>query len=114
MMGRWFTAGFTQRNPQAVAWARQMLTRTPAEGYAGCCEAIAAMDLEPLLGGIHAPALVVAGAGDPATPVEHAERLVARVPRASLAVVDSAHLANVEQAEQVTGLLTGFFAGGAD
>jgi 3-oxoadipate enol-lactonase len=113
MMGRWFTAGFGRRNPGVVAWARQMLTGIPAEGYAGCCEAIAAMDLEPQVGRIHAPTLVVAGSSDPATPVEHAERIVAGVPGARLAVVDAAHLANVEQPELVTELLTGFFAGGA-
>jgi 3-oxoadipate enol-lactonase len=114
MMGRWFTPGFRQRNPEVVTWARAMLTGTPAEGYAACCEAIAAMDLEAALCRIHAPVLVVAGTADHATPVGHAERIVAGIPGARLAVVDAAHLASVERAEQVTGLLTGFFADGAD
>jgi pimeloyl-ACP methyl ester carboxylesterase len=38
------------------------------EGYAGCCEAIAAMDLRPRLAAITAPTLVIAADQDPATP----------------------------------------------
>lgn len=64
------------------------------------------MDLRPDLGRITAPTLVVAGADDPATPVEHAREIVRGIPRARLAVVGAAaHLANVEQPEQVSRLL---------
>jgi 3-oxoadipate enol-lactonase len=87
-----------------------MLTATPAEGYAGCCEAIATMDLRADLGKVAAPTLVVAGADDPATPVEHAGRIVERIAGARLAVVNhAAHLANVEQPERVSRLLLEHF-----
>jgi 3-oxoadipate enol-lactonase len=49
------------------------------------------------------PTLVVAGAEDPATPVEHAELLASRIPDARLRVLErAAHLANVERAEEFT------------
>ena len=42
---RWFTPAFRQAAPRTVAKAVAMLAATSDEGYAGCCEAIAAMDL---------------------------------------------------------------------
>ena len=103
---RWFTAGFRAREPAAVARAAAWLRATPAEGYAGCCEAIGAMDLRPALARITAPTLVVAGDQDAATPPEHAEAIVAAIPSASLHVVaGAAHLANLEQPAAVTRLL---------
>ncbi|MGH9103472.1 MAG: alpha/beta fold hydrolase, partial [Acidimicrobiales bacterium] len=38
---RWFTAGFVEREAAVVAEVVAMLSRVDAEGYAGCCEAIA-------------------------------------------------------------------------
>jgi 3-oxoadipate enol-lactonase len=106
VVARWFTPAFATARPDVVAGHRAMLTATPPDGYAACCEAIAAMDLRPALGRITAPTLVVAGADDPATPVEHAREIVGGIPQARLAVVGAAaHLANVEQPEQVSRLL---------
>jgi 3-oxoadipate enol-lactonase len=76
-----------------------MVAATPAIGYAGACAAIEEMDLRPVLPGITAPTLVVAGADDPATPPEHGAAIAAAVPGARLEVVPAAaHLATWEQA----------------
>jgi 3-oxoadipate enol-lactonase len=108
---RWFTAGFPGEQPDAVARCRAMLLGTPGEGYAGCCEAIATMNLLGVLDRITAPTLVVAGDADRATPVEHARSIVDAVAGARLAVVPrAAHLANVEQPGAVTDLLIDHFA----
>ena len=49
---------------------------------------------------------MIAGAQDPATPPEHAERIAAGIPDARVEVLDpAAHLANVEQPEAVTRLI---------
>ena len=112
---RWFTPGFRARAPGTVAGVAAMLAATPEEGYAGCCEAIAAMDLRGDLAAIGAPTLVVAGADDPATPLPHARAIAAAVPHARLAVVaDAAHLANIEQPQQVAGLLLDHLSGHPD
>jgi 3-oxoadipate enol-lactonase len=80
-----------------------MLVATPPEGYARCCEALAAWDARERISAISVPTLVVAGADDPATPVEHAELLASRIPGARLLVLErAAHLANVERAEEFT------------
>lgn len=102
VVGRWFTPAFALRHPDLVARMRAMVATTPAEGYAGCCEAIASMDLRPGLGSIGAPTLCLAGADDPAIPPAHLRAIADVVPGARLEVLpDAAHLANVEQAERV-------------
>lgn len=108
VLGRWFTAGYAERNPEIVARYRQMLVSSPAEGYAGCCEAIAAMDLRSRLDRITSPTLVIAGAEDPAIPPEHGRAIADAVPGARLEVLDpAAHLASVERATEVSGLIAG-------
>ena len=79
-----------------------MLRDTPDEGYAACCEAIGAFDLRWRLGEITAPTLVVAGAEDPATPVDMVRQIADGVPGARFVVVpDAAHLVNAEAPEAV-------------
>ena len=55
VLERWFTPPFRESHPGTVAWAGGMLRGTPAEGYAGCCEAIRDADLRGRLGAISAP-----------------------------------------------------------
>ena len=100
---RWFTSAFRSERPEVVEWAGRMLLGTPAEGYAGCCEAIRDMDLRSRLGAIRAPTLVIAGADDPATPPDHGEIIRDSIPDSRLVVIEhAAHLANVEQPEEIT------------
>ena len=76
------------------------------EGYAGCCEALAALDLRSALPRMAAPTLVIAGAEDRATPPAHAEAIAAAVPNARLELLDgAAHLASVQCPEPVTRLI---------
>ncbi|MGZ4591496.1 MAG: 3-oxoadipate enol-lactonase [Actinomycetes bacterium] len=107
VVARWFTPRFAADRPDVVEWCRAMLLSVPAEGYAGCCEAIAAMDLRAGLRHITAPTLVLAGRDDPATPLPHAETIASLVPGARLVVIeDAAHLATVQQADRCTEVLT--------
>jgi 3-oxoadipate enol-lactonase len=107
VLGRWFTPAFP---PADRAPYRAMLAGTDPEGYAGCCEAIASLDLQPVLSKITAPTLVIAGADDPAIPPRYAEQIAAAVPGSRLEILDgAAHLANVERAGAVNRLLAGWF-----
>ena len=106
VVGRWFTPAFHARNPAAVAGFVTTLEGVDPEGYAGCCEAIAAMDLRASLGRISAPVLVIAGAEDPATPPWHGARIASGVGRSRLRVIrGGAHLATVSQPGEVTAVL---------
>ena len=104
---RWLTPATRAREAELVAALEAMLAATPPEGYAGCCAAIAGMDLRPRLGEVRAATLVIAAAQDPSTPpAEHAERLAAAIPGARLErLEDAAHLAPLERPEAVTRLL---------
>ncbi|MGN9785378.1 bifunctional 3-oxoadipate enol-lactonase/4-carboxymuconolactone decarboxylase PcaDC [Nonomuraea sp. ZG12] len=94
---RWFSEGYDG------GWVLDMLGQVDSSSYAACCEALAAFDLRSRLPEIAAPTLVVAGADDPATPIEHALTLATGIPGALLsAVPGAAHLASVERADAVT------------
>jgi 3-oxoadipate enol-lactonase len=109
-LGRWFTAAYSGR-PDIADKYGAMLETCDDEGYAGCCEAIATMDILDGLADITAPTLVLAGNDDPATPPSHAERITTAINDARLQVLpEAAHLANVEQADAVNRLLLEHFA----
>ena len=104
VVGRWFTPELAQEDPETVARFRAALTALSPEGYARCCEAVGAWDARGRISAIAAPVLVVAGADDRATPIEHAELVAGRVAGARLVALEgAAHLANVERAEAFTG-----------
>jgi 3-oxoadipate enol-lactonase len=106
VLARWFTEPYARGHPDVIARHRRMLSSTPAEAYASCCEAIAALDLRADLARIAASTLVIAGEQDPATPPAHGRTIAAAVPGARLEVLDgAAHLASVERASEVTGLI---------
>jgi 3-oxoadipate enol-lactonase len=102
VVGRWFTPRFHATQPAVVDRHREMLLGTHAESYARCCEAIRDLDLRADLQEIVAPTVVLAGAEDPSTPVEHAEVILRGIAGSSLVVIpDAAHLATAEQPQPV-------------
>lgn len=106
VIGRWFTPAFAASAPGVIGEFRAELERTDPAGYAGCCEAIAGMDLRERLPGIAAPTLVLAGAEDPATPPEHGAVIARLIGGARLDVLPAtAHLATVEAADAVASTL---------
>jgi 3-oxoadipate enol-lactonase len=111
-MERWFTKGFLERAPEAVAPIKAMFAATPLAGYIACGEAVRDMDHRPLLPKIKAPTLVIAGRHDPATPLEANEYIKNNIPGAQLAVLDAAHMSNVEQREAYTAAVLGFLRAG--
>jgi 3-oxoadipate enol-lactonase len=106
VLARWFTPAFARGHPDVVARHRAMIAAVPAEGYAGCCEAIAALDLRDDLPQIRARTLVIAAANDLALPPEYGRAIAEAIPDARLEVLDpAAHLASVERAATVTELI---------
>ena len=107
---RWFTPAFMAREPAAVQTVTDMLTATRPEGYAGCGEAIAALDLRPLLPSVQAPTLVLSGAEDVAAPPAIGAATARAIPGARLTVIqDAAHFAHYERPEPVTDALLAHF-----
>jgi len=113
VIGRWFTPSFAAREPHAVAKVALALKQTDPEGYASCCEAIAAWDARERLGEIRAPTLVIAGGEDPATPPAHAYAIGAGIPGARVAVVeDASHIVVLERPATIARLLFGHLGAG--
>jgi 3-oxoadipate enol-lactonase len=103
----WFTPPWAEAHAEAVARFRRMVAGTPAEGYAGCCEAIAGADLRSDLRDIEAPTLVIAGSRDEATQPAHAREIARGIPGARVEILEAAHLASVERADEVSDLIAG-------
>jgi len=107
---RWFTPAFLTREPGPVETVTRMLKDTSPAGYAGCGEAIAALDLEPLLPRVKAPTLVISGAADVAAPPAVGARTARGIPGARLSVIQAAgHFAHYEKPGPVTDALLGHF-----
>lgn len=103
VVARWFTAAYLDAHPDIKASSEADVAGTPAEGYASCCEVIAAMDLRDDLPLITARTLAIAGADDPATPPPSLQEIADNVQAGRLLVVpESAHLANAEQPGTIT------------
>jgi 3-oxoadipate enol-lactonase/4-carboxymuconolactone decarboxylase len=112
LMGRWFTPGLNDPAGLVRSRVRAMLEAIDAEGYAGCCEALGALDLTEALGAIEAPTLVLAGGQDPVVPHEVTYALTEGIKGSSLVVLsDAAHLATIEQPARVTEAVLMHFLG---
>lgn len=106
VVARWFTPDFAAAHPTVVTEAVAMVAGTSDEGYLACCQALEVWDHRDRLPAIGAPTLMIAGSADPSTPVEpHARTIVDAVPGARLEVLDGAHLATVERADEATALI---------
>ena len=106
VVSRWFTPGWAAAHPDSVAEAVGWVAGTPDEGYLASCQALEVWDHRDRLGAIAVPTLVVAGAEDPSTPVEpHARTIADGIPGARLEVLDAAHLATIERADEATALI---------
>jgi 3-oxoadipate enol-lactonase len=106
VVARWFTERFAREHPATLRGYVETLTAMDAEGYAGCCEALAACDLRTAIHKVDAPTLIIAGAEDPVVPAASAVMFGASFRDANVAVVpDAAHLMNVEQADIVNRLV---------
>ncbi|MEU9980967.1 alpha/beta fold hydrolase [Streptomyces sp. NPDC050856] len=106
---RWFADPATAATARGAALLRDLAGVDPA-GYAACCDAIAGHDLRADLPRVTAPALVVAGARDVATPPSQAEELARGMGHAALVTVDSGHLAAPGETAAVTDALLAHLA----
>jgi 3-oxoadipate enol-lactonase len=112
VVGRWLSPDYRDAHPDEFDAFVAMISSVDREGYAWCCDAVAAMDLRADLPSVGAPTLVIAGALDPATPVEHGELIATLIPEARIEILEAAHLASWERAAEVNALLEDHFLGG--
>ncbi|MBM3373094.1 MAG: alpha/beta fold hydrolase [Betaproteobacteria bacterium] len=108
-LARWFTEPYRQANPAVMAKIAADIRNTPVAGFAGCCDAIAKIDVLDRLKEIECPALVIVGDQDHGTPPEMARQIHANLRGSELLIIPSAaHLSNVEQPQAFNDALLGF------
>jgi 3-oxoadipate enol-lactonase len=107
VMERWFSPPF-RATLELRAW-RNMLTRTPADGYAGCSAAIAGTDFYTTTAALTLPCLGIAGDHDGSTPPDLVRETVDLVKGAQFHLVRGAgHLPMVEQPADFAAALNDF------
>lgn len=107
ILERWFTKGFRE-GPEFLAW-RNMLIRTPVEGYLGCSAAISSTDFRSTTAQLTLPTLAIAGAEDGATPPDLVRATAELVKGSRFHLIhDAGHLPCIEQPEEYAAVLTSF------
>ncbi|HSB74387.1 MAG TPA: alpha/beta fold hydrolase [Terriglobales bacterium] len=107
---RFFSPEFRGRAPQAIAAAEKVLGDTASEGYIGCCSALRDADLRERVANIHLPTLIISGSKDNATPPALGEWLRDQISGAQLVVLPTAHLSNIEAADEFNATLVKFLS----
>jgi len=105
---RWFTPAFAAREAILVSGLVDAMASGSAEGYAACCDALAAADQRDDVRRIALPTLVIAGEADPVTTVTDALFLYERIPGAQLSVLPASHISNIEAASAFNDALSSF------
>lgn len=107
VMNVWFSKTF-QGDPKMKLW-RNMLTRTPRDGYIGCCAAIAGTDFYTTTASLTLPTLAIAGSEDGSTPPDLVRETAALIKGSRFELMRGVgHLPCVESPEAYTELLTSF------
>lgn len=109
VMARWFAPAF-RADPARLAPWRNMLTRTPLEGYIGCCHAIAGADLRATTPKLTIPIMAMAGAEDNATPPELVKATADMCQAPFHLIKDAGHLPCVEKPDEIAALVAQFMA----
>lgn len=106
-MERWFSRDFRAVN-QHLAW-REMMVSQPAEGYLGCCAAIAGTDFYTPTSGLRLPTLGIAGNEDGSTPPDLVRETVDLIPGSRFELMRRVgHLPCVEKPAEYAALLRQF------
>ncbi|MEO0654178.1 MAG: 3-oxoadipate enol-lactonase [Pseudomonadota bacterium] len=110
ILERWFSKPFRESD-EIIAW-RNMLIRQPAEGYIGCCAAIAETDLFESTVELRLPTLAIAGSEDGSTPPDLVRETADMIPGSQFHLIRGAgHLPCVEAPEEYARVLTAFLEG---
>lgn len=107
VMERWFSRAFRQ-GAELAGW-RNMMVRTPLEGYVGCCAAIAGTDFYTPTSGLTLPTLAIAGSEDGSTPPDLVRETADLIRGAEFHLIRGAgHLPCVEAPEAYAARLAQF------
>jgi len=106
ILERWFSEHFRQVAPAAVAGWRNMLVRTPLEGYIGTCTALRDADLTAAAESLRLPVRCLCGSQDGATPPDLVRSMSALIAGSRFQLVAGAgHLPCIEAPEELAAVI---------
>ena len=109
ILERWFSRSFRQSVPEALAGWRNMLVRTPVEGYIGTCAAMRDADLTAAAKSLRLPVDCLCGSEDVATPPDLVQSMADLIAESSFQLVDGAgHLPCIEAADHLASTISAF------
>lgn len=109
VLERWFSTDFRRSRPADLAGYRNMLTRTPAQGYIGTCATLRDTDLTAAASRLTQRTLCLVGEEDGATPPALVRSLSELIPGTEFKTIPCAgHLPCVEQPEVLAGWIETF------
>ena len=109
ILERWFTPRFRETKKEALAGYRNMLVRTPQDGYLGTARAIQKCDLRPAAVDIKVPTICIVGDQDGATPPDFVLATAKLIPDARYEVIkDAGHLPCIEQPDMLVDIIRAF------
>jgi len=107
ILDRWFINPL-RNNENALAPWRNMVSRTPLEGYVGCCNAIAGADFRESTSKLQLPVMGMAGDKDAATPPLTVEETTKLCGGQFNLIAGAGHLPCVEQPAATAKLIQDF------
>jgi 3-oxoadipate enol-lactonase len=109
VMERWFGPDFIADGDHAP-W-RAKLVAMSAQGYVGCCAAIAGTDMITPTSSLRVPTTAIAGSEDRATPPDLVRETAELIPGSSFRLIRGAgHLPPIDRPSDFTGALLGFLS----
>lgn len=109
VIDRWFSKAYCHTAPEAVAVWRNMLVRTPVEGYVGTCVALRDADLTTAAKSLKVPVHCLCGSEDGATPPDLVQSMSALIAGSKFRQVDGAgHLPCIESPDQIASAIRRF------
>jgi 3-oxoadipate enol-lactonase len=103
---RWFPMDIRQgREAEILGW-RNLLLRSPADGYIATCAVLSEADLTSRVGTIAMPTLVLCGECDQATPLEAVWAFANQLPKSRfVSIAGAGHLPSIDQPDRVAQLI---------
>jgi len=99
---RWLSPDFLQNASSKVEFLKEMVLRSPVDGYIGGCAAIRDMDQSESISTVQCPVLLVAGRHDLATSPEQLQRIQQLLESpAEYVELDCGHMTNVEKPQEL-------------
>lgn len=108
---RWFTPAFLEARPEVAEAILATFRATSADGYRGCCAALAEVDFRPHLHRIGVPVLAVSGNDDPVCPPADLQAIADGVADGRHVSVPGRHICNVESPQAFNAAVRAFLGG---